>query len=558
MRPLAGIEWTWLGSFLRPQRAAIAALLGLSLGVSALALVQPFITKLLIDDGLIARDFPKLLQFAILIFVIGLAASLLGGINRYFYTRVSARILFAIRESVFAHLQRLSPAFYARNRGGDILSRLDGDVAEIQRFSIDSLFAGISGVFGLVGTIAFMLYLSPQLSLLVLTLVPIQWLYLRFMRERVRDGVRRVRERSADLSAFLMETLPAIKYIQGVAATEREQQRLGQFNRAYLKDLLALQLTEFATSAVPSNLTSALRATVFISGGYQVIQGSMALGSLIAFSTYLGMAMGPVQSLLGVYMALNRVRVSAERVRFLTTARPDVDATGTIAPHDGAAVEIRLEDLGFRYPGSGEFVLRHASVCLPPGKKIGLCGPSGSGKTTLLDLLLRHYDPVEGCIRIGGVDLRELELAGWRRRVAFVAQDIVLFRGSMRENIRYANPAADAASVRRAVQLANLDELVARLPQGLDTAIGERGARLSGGERQRIAIARALLQHPLLIVFDEATSAVDNDAEALLMGELDRLFPSTTRLIISHRERPLENTDLLLEMRDGVLRQIAP
>ena len=558
MRPLAGIEWTWLGSFLRPQRAAIAALLGLSLGVSALALVQPFITKLLIDDGLIARDFPKLLQFAILIFVIGLAASLLGGINRYFYTRVSARILFAIRESVFAHLQRLSPAFYARNRGGDILSRLDGDVAEIQRFSIDSLFAGISGVFGLLGTVAFMLYLSPQLSLLVLTLVPIQWLYLRFMRERVRDGVRRVRERSADLSAFLMETLPAIKYIQGVAATEREQQRLGQFNRAYLKDLLALQLTEFATSAVPSNLTSALRATVFIAGGYQVIQGSMALGSLIAFSTYLGMAMGPVQSLLGVYMARNRVRVSAERVRFLTTARPDVDATGTIAPHDGAAVEIRLEDLGFRYPGSGEFVLRHASVCLPPGKKIGLCGPSGSGKTTLLDLLLRHYDPVEGCIRIGGVDLRELELAGWRRRVAFVAQDIVLFRGSMRENIRYANPAADAASVRRAVQLANLDELVARLPQGLDTAIGERGARLSGGERQRIAIARALLQHPLLIVFDEATSAVDNDAEALLMGELDRLFPSTTRLIISHRERPLENTDLLLEMRDGVLRQIAP
>ena len=264
MRPLAGIEWTWLGSFLRPQRAAIAALLGLSLGVSALALVQPFITKLLIDDGLIARDFPKLLQFAILIFVIGLAASLLGGINRYFYTRVSARILFAIRESVFAHLQRLSPAFYARNRGGDILSRLDGDVAEIQRFSIDSLFAGISGVFGLLGTVAFMLYLSPQLSLLVLTLVPIQWLYLRFMRERVRDGVRRVRERSADLSAFLMETLPAIKYIQGVAATEREQQRLGQFNRAYLKDLLALQLTEFATSAVPSNLTSALRATVFI------------------------------------------------------------------------------------------------------------------------------------------------------------------------------------------------------------------------------------------------------------------------------------------------------
>ncbi len=558
MPPLAGIEWSWLGSFLRPRRAAIGALLALSLGVSALTLVQPFFTKLLIDDGLIARDFPQLVLFAVVIFVIGLAASLLSGINRYFYTRVSAHILFAIRESVFAHLQRLSPAFYARNRGGDILSRLDGDVAEIQRFSIDSLFAGISGVFGLVGTIAFMLYLSPQLSLLVLVLVPLQWLYLRFMRERVRDKVRRVRERSADLSAFLMETLPAIKYVQGVAATEREQQRLGQFNRAYLKDLLNLQLTEFATSAVPSNLSSALRATVFIAGGYQVIQGSMALGSLIAFSTYMGMAMGPVQSLLGVYMALNRVRVSAERVRFLTTARPDVDATGTITPGSGPGVEIRLENLGFQYPESGEFVLRHASVYLPPGAKIGLFGPSGSGKTTLLDLLLRHYDPVEGAIRVGGVDLRELDLAAWRRRVAFVAQDIVLFRGSMLDNIRYVNPAADDARVQRAVQLANLGDLVARLPQGLDTAVGERGARLSGGERQRIAIARALLQDPLLIVFDEATSAVDRDAETQVMNELDRLFPSTTRLIISHRERPLENVDLLLEMRAGLLRQVAP
>jgi ATP-binding cassette subfamily B protein len=554
----AGIEWNWLGSFLRPQRAAIGALLGLSLLVSSLALVQPFFTKLLIDDGLIAGDFPRLVLFAVLIFVAGLAASLLGGINRYYYTRVSARVLFAIRESVFAHLQRLSPAFYARNRGGDILSRLDGDVAEIQRFSIDSLFAGISGVFGLTGTIGFMLYLSPRLSVLVLVLVPLQWLYLRFMRERVRDRVRQVRERSSDLSAFLMETLPAMKYIQGVAATQREQQRLGQFNRAYLRDLLGLQLTEFATSAVPANLTSALRATVFIAGGYQVIEGSMALGSLIAFSTYLGMAMGPVQSLLGVYMALNRVRVSAERVRFLTAALPDVIPSGSVATDGRASVEIQLDELGFRYPGSEEFVLRHASVRLPPGAKIGVFGPSGGGKTTLLDLLLRHYDPTEGCIRVGGVDLRELALDGWRRRVAFVAQDIVLFRGSVRDNILYANPRASEQQVRNAVCQANLQDLVTRLPQGLDTATGERGARLSGGERQRIAIARALLQDPLLIVFDEATSAVDSATEALVMAELDRLFPLTTRLVISHRERPLEDVDMLLELRDGSLRKYTP
>lgn len=544
----------WLASLLRPHGASIAALLALSLGTSALVMVQPWLTKLLIDDGLLARDTQALVAIALAMFGVGLAASLFGGINRYYYTRLSGRILFTLREGVFRHLQTLSPAFYARNRAGDILARLDGDVAEIQRFSIDSLFAGISGLFGLLGTVGFMLYISPGLSLLAFAMIPLQWFYLRFMRRRVQERVRRVRERASDISSFLVEMLPAMKFVQSSAAGERESARLGQLNRRYLGDLLNLQLTEFATSAVPSNLTGALRATVFIVGGYQVIEGRMALGSLIAFSTYLGMAMGPVQSLLGVYMGFSRVRVNLDRVQYLRDAEADVAPRGTRKLPPGSPGEIRLENVCFSYPDEPGVVIRSATLRIPAGARVALRGPSGSGKTTLVDLLLRHYDPDSGRILVDGVDLRDLTLDDWRRSVASVAQDIVLFRGSVLDNVRYVNPEAELATVGEAVRRAGLAETIARLPQGLDTPVGERGARLSGGERQRLAIARALLQDPVLIIFDEATSAVDQAAEHAVMEEMNRLFPKTTRLIVSHRDAPLEGADLLLGLRDGELR----
>ena len=362
----------WLFGFVRPRSGALLALLALSVTTSLLVLVQPYLTKLLIDDGLLARQFDTVLALVGLIFLIGVLATLLSGANRYFYTRLSGNILFDLRESVYRHLQTLSPAFYARNRGGDILTRLDGDVAEIQRFAVDSLFAAVSAVLGLVGTLAFMLLLSWQLTLVLVALVPLHWLYLRYMRPRVQQQTRRLRERSSDVTAFLVETVPAMKFIQAVAAEPREANRLGVLNRLYLGDLLHLQLIEFATAAVPNTLTSAARALVFAIGGYWVIQGQMALGSLIAFSTYLGMAVGPVQGLLGLYMALFRVQVCLERVRYLVQAAPDVRPSGHRVPDAGMRGALVLEAVSFRYPGSEEYILRQATVSLPAGCSVGI------------------------------------------------------------------------------------------------------------------------------------------------------------------------------------------
>jgi ATP-binding cassette subfamily B protein len=536
---------------LRPHRLPIAGLLGFSLGISALGLAQPWLTKLLIDDGLLARDYPQVLLWTGLLFLAALTGSLAGGLNRWLYTRLSGRILFAFREQVYAHLQRLSPAFFTRNRSGDILARLDGDVAEIQRFALDSLFAGISGVFGLIGTVALMLLLNPMLTLLALAVIPLEWLWLRAMRLRVRERAMALRARASDVSAFLVETLPAMKFIQSVAATDREAARLGGLNRAYLEGLLRLQLTEFATAAVPANLGALARAGVFAAGGWEVVQGRMGLGALLAFASYLGMAMGPVQSLLGVYMGFNRVRVSLERVRHLTEALPEVEDTGMLEP-PSRPVEIRLDGVSFGH-ATGEWQLQEATLTIAAGTRIGLFGPSGAGKSTLVDLLLRHHEPTSGRILIDGRDLRDYRLAAWRRRVALVSQDIVLFRGSLLENLRYARPEASEESVREALHRAQLGEFLAQQAEGLHAVIGERGTRLSGGERQRLAIARAILQEPILLVFDEATSSLDADTEHELLLAIDALFPGVTRLMISHRERPLADAGLLLELREGRL-----
>jgi ATP-binding cassette subfamily B protein len=541
----------WLYSFVRPHRLAIAGLLGLSACASALVLVQPWLTKLLIDDGLLARDFPMLVLIAGLMIVAGLLGTLLSGINRYLHTRLSGRILFALRDDLYRHLQTLSPNFYGQRRIGDLMSRLDGDVAEIQRFAVDSLFSAVSSVIGLVVAVAMLVTLSWELSLLALVLIPLDVLWLRWMRRKVERDVRQLRERSADMSSFMVETLPVMKFIQSAGQQQREARRLETLGQGYMSQLLRLQVTEFFTQAVPGTLTSLSRACAFLIGGYWVVQGTWQLGALIAFSTYLGMAVGPVQSLLGLYVAIQRMTVSLGRVMELRGEEPMVLTPVTPQPMPSSG-ELRFDDVHFSHPGRPS-TLRGIDARIPYGLKVALSGGSGVGKSTLIDLLQRHHDPQSGRVLLGEVDLRELDLFQLRRRIAVVSQDIVLFRGSLADNLAYAVPDASREAIAEVARLAQLDSLIASLPEGLDSPLGERGQQLSGGQKQRIAIARALLQDPLILVLDEATSAVDEVTEREVIEAIDRLFAGRTRILISHRPSTLADADLRFELLDGVL-----
>ncbi|MHC8313637.1 ABC transporter ATP-binding protein [Pseudomonas sp. GT1P32] len=541
----------WLYSFVRPHRLAIAGLLGLSVCASSLVLVQPWLTKLLIDDGLLARNFPMLVLIAGLMIVAGLLGTALSGINRYLHTRLSGRILFSLRDDLYRHLQTLSPSFYGQRRIGDLMSRLDGDVAEIQRFAVDSLFSAVSSVIGLVVAVAMLLTLSWKLSLLALVLIPLDVLWLRWMRRKVERDVRQLRERSADMSSFMVETLPVMKFIQSAGQQQRESRRLEALGQGYMSQLLRLQVTEFFTQAVPGTLTSLSRACAFLIGGYWVVQGTWQLGALIAFSTYLGMAVGPVQSLLGLYVAIQRMTVSLGRVMELRGEEPTVLTPVEPRPMPTSG-ELRFDDVHFSHPGRPS-TLRGIEARIPYGLKVALSGGSGVGKSTLIDLLQRHHDPQSGRVLLGEVDLRELDLFQLRRRIAVVSQDIVLFRGSLADNLAYAVPDASREAIAEVARLAQLDSLIDSLPEGLDSPLGERGQQLSGGQKQRIAIARALLQDPLILVLDEATSAVDEATEREVIEAIDRLFTGRTRILISHRPSTLADADLRFELLDGVL-----
>lgn len=541
----------WLYHFIRPYRARIGGQMLLALCATSLVLVQPWLTKALVDDGLLAGNFPRLLVVIALMVGAGLLGSALAGLNRYLYTRLSAHILFDLREALYAHLQRLSPAFFARFRIGDLLSRLNGDVAEIQRFAVDSLFSVSSSLIGLAGSVTLMFALSWKLALLLFLLVPVQTAWLRWMRRKVEHETRLLRERSADVSSFFVEKLPATKFVQSAGQEDREHQRLQALDAGYITQLLKLQIVEFATQAVPTSLTSLCRAAVLVVGGYWVITGQWELGSLLAFTAYLGMAVGPVQSLLGLYVAVQRMAVSLGRIWELREVPMTVESPAVgraLPPHGGA---IALDDVWFTYPERRDPVLRGVTLTIPARSKVALTGQSGTGKTTLIDLLQRFADPDRGSIRLDGIDLRELDLHALRRRIVVVSQDLVLFRGTLAENIAYAVPAAGPEAIATAARRARLDSLVSALPDGLDSLMAEHGQRLSGGQRQRIALARALLQDPVVLVLDEATSEVDEATEREIIDEIDRLFRHSTRIVISHRAATLAGADVLLHLQDG-------
>ncbi|MCK4867220.1 MAG: ABC transporter ATP-binding protein, partial [Alphaproteobacteria bacterium] len=460
----------WLAGFVRPHVARLSAVLFLSFLATALSLAQPFITRYLIDDGLLGGNMAVILMLCGVLLVAAIVSTLLSGVNRWQYVDLSARVLFALRESVFAHLQRLSPAWYARARGGDVLQRLDGDVAEIQRFAIDALLSLVNGIIALTGTLVLMAMLNWKLSLLALAIIPAQLLFLRYMRPRIEERTRTVRERASDLTSFVMESLSAMKLVQAVGGEARQAEALGGLHETYRGDLLRQQMTGFVTTAVPGLLTTLSTAIVFSIGGWMVIEGELTLGALIAFSIYMARASGPVQTLLGLYVATRRARVSLDRVMAIMNEEPAVLTSGNTRPLPvGAGGNIVIDGVSFAYEIGGTPILHNLCAEFPAGQKIGLVGASGVGKSTLIDLLHRHYDPDEGRILLDGIDLAELDPAELRRRIAVVAQDTVLLAGSIADNIRYAAPSADEAAALEAARSAQVDEFANSMPNGYDT-----------------------------------------------------------------------------------------
>jgi ATP-binding cassette subfamily B protein len=522
----------------------------LSLVGTGLGLALPYLSKLLVDDALVAGDATALLRIVGLFVGATAASYALNVFSGMRYTRVSAEILFDMRLDLYRHLQGLSPRFYAATPLGDVVSRINGDVGEIQRVTSEAALAWFGQIVALVGTVAMMVYLDWRLFLVSFVMLPPALWTLAHYRRELEDRVRVLRERSADIGTFLIETLQGMRTIVGANAQDREVARFRAKNDGFVAALLSMRLFTYLAGGLPGLLLTLGTAIVFAYGGYRVIGGAMTLGTFVAFTAYQMRVTAPIQGLMGIYTNLATARASLVRVHALLDTPPDVREARATTGLATCAGHLELRGVRFGFGRGGE-VLDGVDLEVPAGQRIAVVGASGSGKSTLADLLTRHVDPDEGSVHLDGHDLRALSLNDLRRHVGLVEQDPFIFHASVAENVRYARPSASDDEVRSALAGAGLERLVESMPDGLGTVLGERGKQLSAGERQRVAIARLFLADAAVVVLDEATGALDPRSEAAVLKGYEALLRDRTVVLITHRRELARQAERVVVVEGG-------
>ena len=535
--------------YVAPYWRRLVLVLLLSLLGTALSLVVPMLSRALVDRALIGRDVSALVWIVVAFAALSLASFALNVVSGLRYTRVSAEILFDMRLALFRHLQRLSPRFYAAMPLGQIASRINSDIGEIQRVAAELALAWVGSVLFLVGSIVILIALDPLLFVVSLVLMPIAlWALVRF-RSRLENSVTDLRDCSAGIGSFLIETLQGMKLVASLNAQEREVARFRERNDAFIGALLRMRKVSYLAGGVPGLVLAAGSGVVFMVGGWRVINGDITMGTLVAFVAYQMRLMGPVQGLMGLYTGIATARVSLRRVHEILDTPVEVTEAPDAIALPSARGDVTFEDVTFTFD-RGRAVLDGVVLHANPGERVALVGRSGEGKSTIADLLVRHVDPDAGRILLDGHDLRTLRLADLRRHIVVVDQDPFIFNTSMAENIRYARPDASDTDVLHAARSAGLSQLLERLPQGVLTPLGERGRALSAGERQRVAIARALLADPAVLVLDEATGALDPATEAQVVAGYEALMRGRTTIIITHRPALAQRASRIV-MLDG-------
>ncbi len=557
--------------YARPYKREIAVFLTTTVYAAASATAVPLVLKWIIDSGVTPGVTRVVLVGAGLVALLALLDAGLGLVGRWSSARIGEGLIFDLRTEVFSHVQRQPVAFFTRTQTGSLVSRLNNDVIGAQQAFTSTLSSVVSNVITLVLSVAAMLVLSWQITLAVLVLVPLFLLPARLVGRRLAEIARE----SMQLNATMGQTMTERFNVAGALLVKifgRYEDESSAFagNAARVRDIgitQALYARYFFTGL--TLLASLATALVYGLGGVLAIDGSLQIGTLVALAALLTRLYGPLTALSNVQVDVMTALVSFERVFEVLDLEPIVKDREGARPLPAGPAAVEFEHVRFSYPTAdqvslaslesvavldrtgGQEVLRDVSFRADPGALVALVGPSGAGKSTMTHLVSRLYDVTEGSIRVGGLDVRDATLESLREAVGVVTQEAHLFHDTIRVNLRYGRPDATDEAIRAALRDAQIGDLVASLPDGLDTVVGDRGYRLSGGEKQRIAIARLLLKAPRVVVLDEATAHLDSESELAVQRALDTALSGRTSLVVAHRLSTVRGADQILVVVEG-------
>ncbi len=562
-----------VGGFARPYRRQLIVFISLILIEAGLGAMTPLVYRQIIDVGIADQRTRLVVGLAAVLVGLAVAGAAISLTQRWFSARIGEGLIFDLRTAVFDHVQRQPVAFFTRTQTGSLVSRLNSDVIGAQQAFTSTLSNVIGSAATLVATLVAMFFLSWQITAMALVLLPLFLLPAR----RLAPKLSAITRERYQVDAAMGQTMTERFNVSGALLVKlfgRPAEESATFARraGRVRDI-GVTTSMYSTVVMVSLALVAALATALVYGvgGVFVVEGTLAIGTLVALTAYLNRLYGPITALSSAQVDVMTTLVSFERVFEVLDLQPAIDELPGATPLPDGPTSVEFDTVSFRYPSASEvslaslesidadrlssepgaMLLRDLSFRIEPGQMVALVGPSGAGKTTVAGLVSRLYDATGGTVRLAGDDVRTATIASVRERVGVVSQDAHLFHDTLRSNLLYARPDATEDELVEALRAAQVWDLVAELPDGLDTLVGDRGHRLSGGEKQRLAIARLLLKDPSVVVLDEATAHLDSESEAAVQRALSAALEGRTSLVIAHRLATVRDADLILVLESG-------
>ena len=537
--------------FLRPNTLLMTGAIISLVAVLVSNLLSPQYLQRAIDDGISAGNQSAIMNAVIMLLLLALLRGVFSFAQTYLLERISQNVAFDMRNLLFNKLSDLSFSYHDQQQTGQLMTRVTSDVEVIRQFVGQGLLNLVAAVITVIGVIIVLVATNWQLAIVELLSIPIIFALIGFFISKVRPLFGVVQSRLGALNTILQENLAGIRVVRAFAREPYEQKRYLTMNEALMD--VNITINKRSSVAFPLTFLTVNVATllVVLVGGIKVINGTITVGTLVAFLSYLVVLIGPVFGIGFLATAIGRAAVSAERVFEVLDARNEVEEKPGARSLGQIRGDVEFRNVVFKFAGAEQQALDDVSLHVPSGHTVAIMGRTGSGKSSIINMIPRFYDPQSGQVLVDGIDVRDVTLDSLRGNIGMVLQDTVLFSGTIRDDIAYGRPEATPDEVVAAARAAQADEFIGGFPDGYDTLVGERGVGLSGGQKQRVAIARALLLNPRILILDDSTSAVDAETEYQIQQALDKLMRGRTSFVIAQRISTVRNADMIVLLDEG-------